>query len=217
MITAAQLRAARGLLDWTRSDLSKASGVSPETIKNIEHGIFKPTEATTQSLLNTFGIHNVEFTDSDGVRKTERLLKTFLGVGGYIGFLEDIMETMKNGGRTRQFNFSDSIISTYGGSHLDKYNATMQSIEGLDAQCLVPEGDMFFPVRHCVYRWLKKSHSESIPYYLYDNKLAMLASAPGQEMQWVVICSPSLAEAHYKQFDIYWEQSLPAQEKKTKN
>ena len=35
MITAAQLRAARGLLDWTRSDLAKAANVSPETIKNI--------------------------------------------------------------------------------------------------------------------------------------------------------------------------------------
>src|SRR5580704_17675732 len=42
MITAAQLRAARGLLDWTRADLAKAANSSPETVKNIEHGTFKP-------------------------------------------------------------------------------------------------------------------------------------------------------------------------------
>ena len=214
MITAAQLRAARGLLDWTRADLAKASGLSPETIKNIEHGIFKPTEATTLSIVNTFAVHNVEFTENDGVRKSEKLLKTFIGSGGYIGFLEDIMETMKDGGKTCQFNYSDSIISMHGNTHLDKYNETMQSIPNLDARCLVPEGDTFFPVKHCVYRWLKKAHDSAIPYYLYGDKVAMLASAPGQELQWVVIFSPSLAQAYYKQFEKFWNESLPALDKK---
>ncbi len=214
VISAAQLRAARGLLDWTRADLARASGLSPETIKNIEHGIFKPTEATTQAIVNTFEINNVAFTDNDGVKKSESLLKTFSGPSGYIGFLEDIMETMKDGGKTCQFNFSDSIISTHGGAHLDKYNEAMQSIPNLESRCLVPEGDTFFPVKHCAYRWLKKASNTSIPYYLYGNKIAMLASAPEQEMQWVVICSPSLAAAHHKQFDKFWGESLPIINKK---
>lgn len=60
-IAPAQLRAARSLLDWSRKDLASASGVSPETIKNIEHGVFNPQDATLKSLFETFARHGVEF------------------------------------------------------------------------------------------------------------------------------------------------------------
>jgi hypothetical protein len=33
----AQLRAARGLVDWTRKELASCAAISPETVKNIEH------------------------------------------------------------------------------------------------------------------------------------------------------------------------------------
>jgi predicted transcriptional regulator len=209
MFTPAQLRAARGLLDWTRANLAKASGLSQETIKNIEHGIYKPQDSTIETLVRAFAAHDVEFTENEGVRKSINEVKTFVGNNGYIGFLEDIMNTMKNGGITRQFNFSDRLISTYGSSHLKKYNEFMQSIDKLDAKCLVPEGDSVFPVPHCEYRWLKKVHEDAIPYYIYGNKIAMLTSSPGQELFWVVIYSESLAEAYRKRFDTYWKESKP--------
>jgi predicted transcriptional regulator len=60
-MTPAQLRAARALLDWTRNDLKDASGISPETIKNIETGKFKPQKATIDKIINTFAERGVEF------------------------------------------------------------------------------------------------------------------------------------------------------------
>jgi transcriptional regulator with XRE-family HTH domain len=36
MLKSAQIRAARGLLDWRQQDLSKASGVGTATIRRIE-------------------------------------------------------------------------------------------------------------------------------------------------------------------------------------
>jgi DNA-binding XRE family transcriptional regulator len=56
-----QLRAARSLLDWTRNDLAKTAGLSPETIKNIEHGIFTPQKQTILALVETFARHGVQF------------------------------------------------------------------------------------------------------------------------------------------------------------
>jgi DNA-binding XRE family transcriptional regulator len=38
MITAAQLRAARAVLEWSREELGKAAGVSASTVKNYEAG-----------------------------------------------------------------------------------------------------------------------------------------------------------------------------------
>ncbi len=60
-ITPSQLRAARALLDWTRSDCARISGLSPETIKNIEHGVFAPTQETLERILSAFSGHGVEF------------------------------------------------------------------------------------------------------------------------------------------------------------
>jgi predicted transcriptional regulator len=61
MFTPSQLRAARALLDWTRADCSKVTGISPETVKNIEHGTFEPTQATIDKIMNAFSNHGVEF------------------------------------------------------------------------------------------------------------------------------------------------------------
>ena len=46
MISPAQLRAARALLDWTRADFGTAAGISPETIRNIETARFEPAAET---------------------------------------------------------------------------------------------------------------------------------------------------------------------------
>jgi len=207
MITAAQLRAARGLLDWTRTDLAKAANISPETVKNIEHGTFRPQETTADAIIRAFSIYGVQFTANEGVQRNQELIRTFIGRDGYADFLEDIYQTMQYGGKTRQFNFSDSIISSQSGEAVEKYIQRMQSIPNLDAQCLVPEGDQNFPVKHCVYKWLKKSHQNAIPYFLYGNKITMLSNGPGEEMVWVSIYSESLSKAYLNLFDVYWQES----------
>jgi len=60
-ISPAQLRAARGALDWSRAELAQATGLSSETIKNIEHGNFLPQSATNEKIIETFSAHGVEF------------------------------------------------------------------------------------------------------------------------------------------------------------
>jgi DNA-binding XRE family transcriptional regulator len=61
MITGEQLRAARGFLDMTRADVGEAARISPETVKNIEWGTFKPQEGTAQSIIDMFNARGVQF------------------------------------------------------------------------------------------------------------------------------------------------------------
>jgi DNA-binding XRE family transcriptional regulator len=56
-----QLRAARGLLGWSRNELAKKAGTSAETIKNIEHKIYEPKEETTKALIDTLSQQGIEF------------------------------------------------------------------------------------------------------------------------------------------------------------
>lgn len=74
MITSAQIRAARALLDWSRSDLSSHSGVGPsalmrlESAKSVPSGNIKTFEAV-QRALEEAGIEFIGTPeDSPGVR-----------------------------------------------------------------------------------------------------------------------------------------------------
>ena len=60
-VAPAQLRAARGMLDWTRTELAKRTGLSAETIKNIEHGTYVPKEETIKAIIESFSRHGVQF------------------------------------------------------------------------------------------------------------------------------------------------------------
>jgi len=65
MITAAQIRAARAMLEWTREQLAKASGVSHSAIADFEKGrnASMLTE-TARKLIDAFSDAGVEFTDA---------------------------------------------------------------------------------------------------------------------------------------------------------
>lgn len=65
--TPAQIRGARGMLDWSMLDLARAAGVSVSTVKRFEGGGAQPvsrdTVATMQRALEAAGVH---FLDDDG-------------------------------------------------------------------------------------------------------------------------------------------------------
>ena len=65
MITPAQCRAARALLDWSQQQLAEASNVGNATIRNFEGGKSNPQAATLEVLQRAFERNGVIFV-SDG-------------------------------------------------------------------------------------------------------------------------------------------------------
>jgi transcriptional regulator with XRE-family HTH domain len=67
IVTAAQLRAARGLLGWSQADLAKASMVSRPTIDSIERGVREPHDRTLADIILAVLEAGVVFlSESDG-------------------------------------------------------------------------------------------------------------------------------------------------------
>ena len=60
-ISPSQLRAARGMIDWSRGEFAKEAGLSAETIKNIEHSVYSPKEETIKTLMEVFARHGIRF------------------------------------------------------------------------------------------------------------------------------------------------------------
>ncbi|RYC28771.1 XRE family transcriptional regulator [Lichenibacterium minor] len=67
VISAAQVRAARGLLDWSMVDLAKAARVSVSTVKRFEDGRLAPvSDETVASMQDAFETEGVRFLSDDG-------------------------------------------------------------------------------------------------------------------------------------------------------
>lgn len=61
-----QIRAARGYLDCSRVEMASQTGVSAETIKNIETGRFVPRAKTAESIRNFFRCNGIGFFELQG-------------------------------------------------------------------------------------------------------------------------------------------------------
>jgi transcriptional regulator with XRE-family HTH domain len=66
MITPAQCRAARGLLDWTQQDLADRAGVGIVTVRHLEAGVSDTRRATLEVIRRALEAAGVEFIDQDG-------------------------------------------------------------------------------------------------------------------------------------------------------
>ena len=75
MVTPAQSRAARGLLDWSQQDLADEARIGIVTVRQIEAGLTTPRPATLVVVRQAFERAGVEFIDENGGGAGVRLRK----------------------------------------------------------------------------------------------------------------------------------------------
>jgi transcriptional regulator with XRE-family HTH domain len=226
MITAAQLRAARGLLDWSRSDLSKASKVSPETIKNIEHGTFKPQDTTEDAIIHAFAAQGVEFIENEGVILRRDSVSRYQGVDGFKRFLDDVYDAAK-----QPFSAIDGNKPLYATSIGDEdfprilgdyflfHVRRMNDIKNLKMRLLIREmpTTKLAEEAHSSYREYRlrpKGDSANASFYVYGDKLAILNfELVDNSPQILVISSALAAKAYREQFEVAWKAATPSENK----
>ena len=75
MVTSAQCRAARGLLDWSQQDLASQAGVGIVTVRQLEAGVNEPRRSTLEVVRQAFERAGAEFIDENGGGPGVRLCK----------------------------------------------------------------------------------------------------------------------------------------------
>jgi len=216
MITAAQLRAARGLLDWTRADLAKAANISPETVKNIEHGTFRPQEQTAEQIIRAFAAHDVKFTDNEGVQLVRDAVTRFEGIEGFKRFMDDVYDAARDPsaaiGGDKQICVSsvdDRLFVKYLGDYMSLHARRMDELKNVKVRALVQEDD-YFVIPNCnypEYRSIPKQTYGSVPFYVYGDRFAVLILDGEENIQIVVILSAVVAKAYRDQFELLWQMS----------
>lgn len=210
-ITTAQMRGARGLLNWSQQDLSERTDISSTSIGSIENGLSSPRDSTLAAICKAFEDAGIEFTSNDGVRKKSSSIHTFVGRQGFIDFYEDIYNTAKGfKGTFLVNNVDETKFLKWGKDILEPHSLRMKELGTVDYKILVKEGDLNFAAsEYAEYRWLPKDMFASVSFYVYGSKLGIILFE--NEPTVLVLDYPAITDAYKKQFEAFWELSRAPQ------
>lgn len=178
IITAAQCRAARALLDWSQPDLAKKSGIHVQTISNFEHGNGSPTNKTLVTIRQTFENSGVELTELNGVRETSKNFRIFKGREGFREFYEDQYKIFRTiGGDCWLYNgVSKDVMEALGDEYVEMHKARMLKIKSkINYRIILEEGDsIMFGKKYAHYRWLPKKQFNNKTIFVYGPKVGLV-------------------------------------------
>lgn len=87
-----QIRAARSLAGWERTDLSRKSGLSSVTIRYIENETNAAKKETMEKIISAFRVAGIEFIENDGVRRLPVGIEIFEGRERFEDFMNYMYE-----------------------------------------------------------------------------------------------------------------------------
>lgn len=204
-ITTAQIRAARGLLNWSQTELAERTGLSSTSIGSLENGKSQPREHTLDTIRDVFEKSGIEFTSGSGVRLRQQTIKIIEGEEGHTKFLDDIFATA---------SVEKSIIRIYGvaepnpgdpaykhlKAHLDRLIAA-----NVVERVLLKAGDENYMGPRHFYRHIPEASYTDYPFLLCGNKIAMISNGPPAQI--ILIENPQFALSFQKMFDLIWQNA----------
>jgi transcriptional regulator with XRE-family HTH domain len=212
-ITTAQIRGARGILNWSQHDLSERTGISATSIGSIENGQSIPRENTLNAITKAFEMEGIEFLAYEGVRLQNNVIQNLTGKDGFQKFLDDVYNSIISYGtesKPVQVYLSnvkhENWIKVLGEESWKRHADRMKDSKSLmDVRILVKEGDTKFPAsEYAQYKWLPTAKFNDKSIYSYHDKLAFI-DFKVDTVDVVIIRQPSFADGYRSLFQIAWE------------
>lgn len=206
MISGAQIRAARGLLDWTRDDLAKRCGVTGPAIKNIESNPdVKPHQKTLEAIADVFRSHGVEFTER-GVCWADKSVRILEGEDAYMRMLDDVFYvTSKRAGEVLWAYGDDRSVRP---GELEAEERIRSN--GARFRSLIQEGSDYVRWDRKEYRQVPKAYFNHDLQVIYGDKVAQVVDGGRQIL---IIDNASLAKTERGKFDLLWQFLQPLSKK----
>lgn len=200
MITGQQIRAARGLLDWTQTDLAKHCGLTASAIKNIESNPeVRPHAKSIEALVDVFRRHGVAFTPR-GVELSDNHVRLLEGDNAYLQMLDDAFYALKDGGEML-FMCSSDIHSVPGEAEAEQRLRET----GIRFRSLIEEGkpNTIYPARE--YRVIPKQYWAHSLQVIYADKVAQVLDS----RKILLIEDPVFAAMQRNSFNLIWSFLKP--------
>jgi transcriptional regulator with XRE-family HTH domain len=206
-ITTGQIRGARGILNWSQSDLAERTGISATSIGSIENGQSTPRANTVATIQKAFENAGIEFIGRDGIKVRSGDIRVFSGKNGFLNFYDDVYTTLKETPtEVLVSNVDERDFVKWLGEYKETHVERMKSIPGLKFKILIREGDDYIPAEdYAMYRSMPKELFASVPFYIYGNKLAIMLF--DGEPTIIVMDYQSINAAYRVQFYDIWDRS----------
>lgn len=207
-ITAAQIRGARGVLNWTQGDLADRTDISATSIGSIESGATQPRESTLAIIQKAFEDAGIEFTDNDGVKIKAVNVTILKGTNGFQKFSKDVYKTLQEDKREiLQAYVDDNKFAELLGGEAFPHVQRMEALGEKRFKILQKEGDNYFPAKnYAEYRWIPAQQFLAAPFIVFDSKLAIIVFEPDPTI--IIINYPIVAETYRLQFHSIWRTAL---------
>lgn len=213
MITTAQIRGARGVLNWSQGDLSDRTGISATSIGSIENGLTQPRDSTLQLIQKAFEDAGIEFLAMEGIRFRTNYIMNLKGKDGFSDFLDDVYKTAITHGTKQsptKIYLSNVVhenwVKWMGKDKWDAHTERMTNNKNvMDVRIIVKEGDHNFPATsYAQYKWFPAELFNDKAFYAYHDKLAFINFFE-DDVQITIIEQPAFADGYRTLFEIAWD------------
>jgi transcriptional regulator with XRE-family HTH domain len=210
-IHAGQIKAARAMLDWSREDLAQATGLSLNTIRNLETGYISPRGSTTRVIRQAIENAGLEFIDREGVRRRTSDVRFFQGPASCDAFFDDLLQTVRHEGGDVLAVFGSPEMLLHSCGATARHPERLKQLNGLaNIKCLVAEGSeppLIGPSFQ--FRSVARRQASPIPYYVYGDRHAVVLPEGSTAFRFIVFQSASIAQSYYRHFLALWDEALP--------
>lgn len=206
MITITQIRAARGILGWSQTELADQAGLTQRTITDIETGKSRPSYAALTSIESVFSQSGVEFIEG-GVREKKDNLTVLKGDNFANRFVDFMYNTIESQGlkETLLNGINQEHLPAEGRAKVMEYISKINAL-GVEERILVPEtmDPQFMTGEPHQYRGLAWDYfSDTTPTFIFGNYYAVMMF----DIQEVwIIKNKSFANFQRQQFELMWQQ-----------
>lgn len=215
-ITTAQIRGARGLLDWSQAELSRRTGISTTSIGNIESGNTQARESTLSVIRTAFERGGIEFIGTEGVRLQTEFMQTYTGAAGLSDFMDHLYETSKQfGGEIVLFNaHPENWIRILGEEWMTMHSQRMLDLGNKISMRITSRmGETkFISKQFAEYRWFPENLLSERCLYVYGDNIAFVNFVEG-DVSVIVLRQQDFAQAFRVLFNIAWDKVAVIPEK----
>jgi len=206
-----QIRAARSLAGWERTDLAKKAGLSSVTVRYIENETNSAKKETIEKIIQVFNEVGIEFIENEGVRRRPEGVEIFQGSKRFDDFYDFLYEHLKHlGGDVCVGNSDPRLYIKYcKGAETHKKRMEELVAQGkIRFRILIQEGNQsFFSSSYAEYKWQPQNSFVPTSFYAFGECLALVSFVHQPAPYVILIKSGPLAEAYRQSFNIAWEQA----------
>lgn len=208
ILECSQIRAARALLNWSQSDLARASHMANSSIKNIENENTSARRETILQIKDAFESNGVEFLPGSGVKLKTDVVSSINDKAATPALYQSLYTTA-HASADREIlvlGLDEAFAIQYDGlERVREHNARLMNA-GITQKILASEGTTEFLFDASCYRLLPRERfGKTVPVYIYGNKVATHTGTLRRRT--IIIEDKALADLQRSIFHSLWSDA----------